>query len=105
MPNETGTGAMRPREQREDERREFERGSSAAVADVAVEGRPRPRDHAQDAPFARKASPVAWDEPYDQLGEKAAAVGDRAEAIVDEAVEESFPASDPPCPATGRRPA
>ena len=38
-----------------------------------------------------------------QLGEKIATVGDRTEAEVDEAVEESFPASDPPSPAAPRR--
>lgn len=105
MPNEPGSGEQGRRTPHDDEKWRFEHGSSGAVADVAVEGRPRPQDHLEDAPFAREAEPLAPDEPYDQLAEKAAAVGDHDEAEVDEAVEESFPASDPPRPAAHRRPA
>jgi hypothetical protein len=103
-PNETGAGDRRPSNSRADEQRRFEHGSGGAVADVAVEGRPKLQDQSEDAPCAREAPPLAPDAPYDQLGEKIAVVGDRTEAEVDEAVEESFPASDPPSPAAGRRP-
>jgi hypothetical protein len=104
MPKQTGAGAKRPSNRREDEKRRFEHGSGGAVADVAVEGRPKLQDQGEEAPFARKAPPTPPDQPYDQLGDKTAAVGDRTEAKVDEAIEESFPASDPPSPAVERKP-
>jgi hypothetical protein len=98
MSNATENGEERLRNRQEDEQWRFEHGSSGAVADEAVEGRPKRQDHFEDAPFARKAPPLPPDQPYDQLADKTAAVGDRTEAKTDEAVEESFPASDPPTP-------
>jgi hypothetical protein len=82
--------------EREDERRALEHGSSGSTADLAVEGRPRLADRFIDAPYARAAEPLPDGERLDQLAEKKAVVGDDAEALLDEAIEESFPASDPP---------
>lgn len=51
-------------------------------------------DHDTDQPHARRA-PRVHGKP-DQLKTKASEAEDRQEALIDEAVEESFPASDPP---------
>ncbi len=79
-----------------EERRALEHGSSGSTADLAVEGRPRLEDRFVDTPYARPAEPVPHGEPLDQLAEKKAVVGDAREALIDEGVEETFPASDPP---------
>lgn len=89
--------ANRPNPTREeDERRAFEHGSSGATADFAPDGRPRWEDCSAEAPYARAARPLAPDEKPDQLAEKRAASGSQMDALLDEASEESFPASDPP---------
>jgi hypothetical protein len=80
----------------EDERRALEHGSSGSTADLAVEGRPRLQDRFIDAPYARPAAPLEEGKPVDQLAEKKAVTGDAQEALIDESVEETFPASDPP---------
>jgi hypothetical protein len=76
--------------------RAFEHGSSGATADFAVEGRPKREDAGVDAPASRPAEPVDPDQDLDQLAEKRALCEDDLETRVDEASEESFPASDPP---------
>jgi hypothetical protein len=78
-------------------RRALEYGSSGSAADVAVDGRPRLEDRFIDTPYARPAEPVPDGAPVDQLAEKKRLVGDDREALLDESVEETFPASDPPC--------
>ena len=78
--------------------RSFQHGSSGATADLAVEGQPKLEDRFEEKPYARPAPPLAGDELPDQLADKAAASGSRQEALVDEAVEETFPASDPISP-------
>lgn len=76
--------------------RAFEHGSSGATADFAVEGRPRREDAGVAAPYARPADPLPDGEACDQLAEKRALAEDDLETRIDEASEESFPASDPP---------
>ena len=49
---------------------------------------------ADDEPYARQAAPK--DGKPDQLCEEERKAESRQEALVDEGVEESFPASDPP---------
>lgn len=85
------------------ERRAHEHGSSGSTADLAVDGRPRLEDRFVDTPYARPAEPIPEGKPLDQLAEKKQVVGDAREALIDEAVEETFPASDPPSfqPRTG----
>lgn len=77
-------------------RRAFEHGSSGATADFAVEGWPDLSERSTDTPHARPAAPLPSGAVPDQLAEKVQAVGGREEARIDESVEESFPASDPP---------
>jgi hypothetical protein len=81
---------------RQKEPRHFADGASGAMADAATDASPKKADHAPDSPHARPAEPLAADEKHDQLAEKEAASEDREEARVDEGVEETFPASDPP---------
>jgi hypothetical protein len=84
------------RPDRPEEARALEHGSSGSTADLAVEGRPNLDDRFMDVPYARPCEPIGDGEVIDQLAEKKAVVGDDQEALTDEGVEESFPASDPP---------
>ena len=79
-----------------DDDRHFTHGASGATADAAVDGKVRPEDRHVDAPHARRAKRTlkAGEKP-DQLAEKVDNSEDRQEALLDEGVEESFPASDP----------
>lgn len=70
-------------------------GSGGAAADSAVEGKPSMEDRHIETPHARPAEPLAEGEKHDQLADKAAQAEDRQEALLDEGIEESFPASDP----------
>jgi hypothetical protein len=79
----------------------FTRGSSGVAADMAVEGRPNRADYAADAPAIRSVPPLPDGQKHDQLKDKVDAVGDREQALIDEAVEETFPASDPISPSRG----
>ncbi len=51
---------------------------------------------ANDKP--RAVEPLPADEKHDQLAEREANSEDRQEALLDEAIEETFPASDPISP-------
>jgi hypothetical protein len=82
----------------EQEARAFSHGSSGSTADMAVEGTPRPEDRHIDVPHAREAEPLAEGEKHDQLADKEAGCEDRQEALLDEAIEETFPGSDPISP-------
>lgn len=95
-PHGASGGAGRESQSEAQALRSFEHGSSGATADRAVNGRRHPEDAGVDSPYARPAVPLADGEKPDQLAEKKAAVGDDFEAGLDEAMEESFPASDPP---------
>jgi hypothetical protein len=78
------------------EDRHFTHGTSGAMADTAPDGVPRRGDQRPDAPHSRPADRLSETDKHDQLGGKAAISEDRQEALLDEGVEESFPASDPP---------
>ena len=79
------------------EDRHFTHGSSASTADMAVEGNPTHQDKAVDAPHARRISPPRNpNRKVDHLADKVKTSGSRREALIDESIEESFPASDPP---------
>ena len=56
-------------------------------------GKPRDPDHDTDTPHARRTDPLEG--KPDQLNEKHGDAEDRQEALVDEGIEETFPASDP----------
>ena len=73
----------------------FEYGSSGSTADLAVEGEPQLKDRFHDAPASRLVTPLKPGEKPDQLAEKARYAENRDEARLDEAVEETFPGSDP----------
>jgi len=60
-----------------------------AVCDV------RPGDRNPDAPHSRPTEPPKSHEKIDHLAEKVARAESREEALLDEGIEESFPASDP----------
>jgi len=76
--------------------RHFTHGAGGAMADAAAEASPRHADHLPDSPHSQAAPLLASDEKPDQLAEKEAVSENREEARLDEGLEESFPASDPP---------
>lgn len=78
--------------------RAFSHGSSGSTADMAVEGYPKAEDRHVDAPHAREVEPLVEGEKHDQLADKQACSEDRQEALLDEAIEETFPGSDPISP-------
>jgi len=51
-----------------------------------------------EGPHTRPAEPLAKGETHDQLAEREEDAEDRQEALIDESLDESFPASDPPSP-------
>jgi hypothetical protein len=88
-----------PRKQTEDEaKRAFSHGSGAANADAAVEAAPIHEDRHIDVPHAREVEPLKHDEKHDHMADKTKNAGDRQEALLDEALEETFPGSDPISP-------
>jgi hypothetical protein len=50
----------------------------------------------ENSPTSRKVEPPREGEKIDHLAEHLARAEDRQEALIDESLEESFPASDPP---------
>ncbi len=89
------THAHKKRDQRErDERRKFTHGSSGATADMASDPKGSIEEHRrpEEAP-ARRIKPTPENQKHDQLEGREAE--NRQEALIDEGVEESFPASDP----------
>ena len=74
------------------------KGFSGEAAGYAVEAEPKKADHQPNAPHARPAEPLSFDEKHDQLAEKKAKAETDQDALLDEAIEESFPGSDPISP-------
>ena len=88
-----------PRKQTEEEaHRAFAHGSSGSTADMAVEGNVQHEDRHIQTPHARPAEPLEEGEKHDQLADKEASADDRQESLLDEAIEETFPSSDPISP-------
>ncbi len=50
----------------------------------------------EDTPASRPVEPLPEGEKHDQLAQHVEDAEDRQEALIDESLEESFPASDPP---------
>jgi hypothetical protein len=78
--------------------RAFMHGSSGSTADMAVEGHPKPEDRHIETPHARACAPLQEGEKHDQLADKKAEAESDQEALLDEAIEETFPGSDPISP-------
>jgi hypothetical protein len=87
-----------PHKQTEEEaKRAFTHGSSGATADMASGGPATEARHIEGA-AARAAEPLKEGQKHDQLAHRQADAEDRQEALLDEALEESFPGSDPISP-------
>jgi hypothetical protein len=83
----------------EEAKRAFTHGSGGANADMAVEAVVKPEDRHMEVPHARVADqPLVDGEKHDHMAEKEAKAEDRQEALLDEAIEETFPGSDPISP-------
>ena len=80
-----------------DAKRAFSHGSGGANAD-AVEAAPIHEDRHVDVPHAREVAPLKEGEKHDHMAAKEKCAGDRQEALLDEALEETFPGSDPISP-------
>ncbi|MGE5501618.1 MAG: hypothetical protein ACM3W4_06815 [Ignavibacteriales bacterium] len=82
--------------------REGKPGRDAAVrdstADFAVDAKPDLKTGGADAPPTRHVEPLGENEKPDQMAEKEACAESRQEALLDEAIEETFPGSDPISP-------
>ena len=91
---------MSTKQTEEQAKRSFTHGSSSATADMAVEGHNKVVDEHRhiDAPHSREVEPLAEGEKHDHMAEKEACAESRQEALLDEALEESFPGSDPISP-------
>ena len=89
-------GASKEDKRQAKEERAMTHGSGAAAADTAVEGKPSLEERHFSGEHSRPAKPLVEGEKHDHLADKKAMVGDDTEALIDESVEESFPASDPP---------
>lgn len=91
-----------PHKQTEEEAmRAFTHGSSGATADMAVEGADKvAKEHRHiDEPHARKADkPLVEGQKHDHMAKKQEESESRQEALLDEAIEETFPGSDPISP-------
>ena len=61
-------------------------------------GKPDLENRDEDEPYARPAEPLARDQKPDQLADRESQAESRQEALLDEAVEETFPGSDPISP-------
>jgi hypothetical protein len=88
-----------PQKQTEEEaRRSFTHGSGGANADRAVEALPAHGDRHIETPHAKEVEPLKEGEKHDHMAAQEKAAGDRQEALLDEALEETFPNSDPISP-------
>ena len=90
---------MRNRQDKKQAERAFTHGSSGATSDLASDKGGDIEEHRHfDAPHAREVEPLARDEKPDHMAEREAQSEDRQEALLDEAIEETFPGSDPISP-------
>ena len=88
-----------PNKQTEEEaKRSFTHGSGGANAERAVEGAPVHEDRHIETPHARPADPLPEGQKHDHMAAKEKRAEDRQEALIDEALEETFPSSDPISP-------
>ena len=90
---------MRHKQTEEEAQRAFSHGSSGATSDLASDkGGPIEEHRHIDAPSSRPVKPLPEGEKPDHMAEREAHAEDRQEALLDEAIEETFPGSDPISP-------
>ena len=89
-----------PQKQNEkDAKRAFSHGSSGATSDMASDPHKAIEEHRHiEAPSKRPVKPLPEGEKHDHMAEREAEAEDRQEALLDEAIEETFPGSDPISP-------
>ena len=89
-----------PHKQTEEQaKRAFSHGSSQAGADMASDPKKAIEEHRHiDAPSTRQVEPEPPGVKHDHMAEREAEAEDRQEALLDEAIEETFPGSDPISP-------
>jgi hypothetical protein len=88
-----------PSKQTEEEaKRSFTHGSGGANADRAVEAIPVHEDRHIETPHAKQVEPLKEGEKHDHMAAQEKRAEDRQEALLDEALEETFPNSDPISP-------
>jgi hypothetical protein len=86
-----------PSKQTDESKRAFTHGSGGAKADKAVEALAQEDRHIE-TPHSRKVEPLKEGEKHDHMAAKEKSAEDRQEALLDEALEETFPGSDPISP-------
>jgi hypothetical protein len=89
---------MQRKQTEAEEKRAFSHGSGGANADMAVEAAPIHEDRHIDVPHHREAEPLKPGEKHDHMAAREKQAEDRQEALLDEAIEETFPGSDPISP-------
>jgi hypothetical protein len=89
---------MSRKQTEQEHKRAFSHGSGGANADMAVEAAPVHEDRDIDTPHAREVEPLKRDQKHDHMAAREKSSEDRQEALLDEAIEETFPGSDPISP-------
>jgi hypothetical protein len=91
---------MTHKQTEEEAKRAFTHGSSAATAGMASDDpATTPEEHRSDAASStRPVDPTPAGQKHDHMAKREEAAEDRQEALLDEALEETFPGSDPISP-------
>ena len=89
---------MTTKQTEEEAKRSFTHGSGGANADRAVEADPIHEDRHIETPHAKQVEPLPEGEKHDHMAAQERRAEDRQEALLDEALEETFPNSDPISP-------
>jgi len=79
--------------------RGFTHGSSASACDMASDPQGDIEEHRTfEGPAHRRVTPLKEGEKHDHMAKREEMAEDRQEALLDEAIEETFPGSDPISP-------
>ncbi|WP_293678753.1 hypothetical protein [uncultured Phenylobacterium sp.] len=90
---------MTHKQTEQEAKRAFTHGASASTAGLASDpGGTVEEQRAFDAPATRRVTPTPDGEKHDHLAKREETAEDRQEALLDEALEETFPGSDPISP-------
>lgn len=90
---------MPHRQTEEQAKRAFTHGSSQAASDLASDPHKAIEEHRHiEGPTTRPVDSLREGEKHDHMAEREASTEDRQEALLDEAIEETFPGSDPISP-------